>query len=216
MTPAITLLTVRARRALARPAVRRLLVATLSVVTAIVVVALVGGAQAARDRWGRTRPVVVATRDLAAGAALDGGAVVVRDRPLGVVPAGALRTPPPAGTVVRQPIVAGEPVVGARLAPDGLTGAAALVPAGQRALAVPPGPAGTPPLAVGDRVDVVAVVAGGGGGGDPPALTLAERATVVAAGADAVTVAVPERAAPRVAWALTNGAVVLALAGAGR
>jgi len=81
---------------------------------------------------------------------------------------------------------------------------------------VPPGPAGTPPLAVGDRVDVVAVVAGGGGGGDPPALTLAERATVVAAGDDAVTVAVPERAAPRVAWALTNGAVVLALAGAGR
>jgi Flp pilus assembly protein CpaB len=129
----------------------------------------------------------------------------------------------PVGAVVRHPILAGEPVAPARLAPDGLTGAAALVPAGERALAVPVGPAGVPPVAVGDLVDVVTVMPGdatapaegasGDGSGDP-AFTLVERAAVVDVAEQAVTIAVPDRDAPRVAWAVANGAVVLALAGA--
>ena len=122
---------------------------------------------------------------------------------------------PPVGAVVRQPILAGEPVAPSRLAPDGLTGVAALVPAGERAVAVAVGPAGVPPLAVGDQVDVVTVMPPGatGDGGSDPAFTLVERATVVAIGEQAVTIAVPDADAPRVAWAVANGAVVLALAG---
>ena len=50
--------------------------------------------------------------------------------------------------------------------------------------------------------------------GREPAFALVEQALVVDVADDAVTVAVPEDDAPRVAWALSNGAVVLALAGA--
>ncbi len=51
-------------------------------------------------------------------------------------------------------------------------------------------------------------------GAADPAFALVEGATVVDVGERAVTVAVPEADAPRVAWALSHGAVVLALAGA--
>lgn len=214
-------LSVRARRAVVRPLVRRTAVAALAVVTAVAVASLIGAAGAARDRWGTTRPVAVATRDLLPGDVVDGGAVDVRDLPSGVL-GEATMTDVPVGAVVRHPIMAGEPVAPARIAPDGLTGAAALVPAGERAVAVPVGPAGVPPLTVGDLVDVVTVVPGGatgpadgaGDGSGAPAFTLVERAAVVDAGEQAVTIAVPERDAPRVAWAVANGAVVLALAGA--
>jgi Flp pilus assembly protein CpaB len=211
VAPLFTLLAVRARRAAARPGVRRLAVAALAAAAALTVLAAVGGAQSARARWGRTRPVVVATRDLAPGEAVGAGRVARRDLPVALVPPAALAAVPE-GAVVRLPIVAGEPLVAARLAPVGLTGAAALVPAGRRAVAIPRGPAGTPPLAVGDQVDVVAVAGDEAGGA--PGYTLAERAPVVDVGREAVTVAVPRADAPRVAAALASGAVVLALAGA--
>lgn len=210
------LLPVRARRALVRPVVRRVGVAALAVVTAWAVTSLVAAAGAARDQWGATRSVVVATRDMGPGDVVDDGAVEVRDLPRAVVGEAAL-TEAPVGAVVRHPILAGEPVAAARLAPDGLTGVAALVPAGERAVAVPVGPAGVPPLAVGDLVDLVTVVPAGGseaGTGDDPAFTLVERAVVLAVAEQAITVAVPDQDAPRVAWAVANGAVVLALAGA--
>ena len=208
-------LSVRARRAAVRPVVRRTAVAGLALVTALAVTSLVAAAGAARDRWGTTRPVAVATRDLSPGDVVDGGAVEVRDLPSGVL-GDATMAEPPVGAVVRHPILAGEPVAAARLAPDGLTGVAALVPAGERAVAVAVGPAGVPPLVVGDLVDVVAVVAPGAAGDDgagEPAFTLVERATVVAVGEQAVTISVPDRDAPRVAWAVANGAAVLALGG---
>jgi hypothetical protein len=82
------------------------------------------------------------------------------------------------------------------------------------------GRGGAPPLAVGDLVDVLAVMPGAGlagpgsdGAGQEPAFALVERAAVVDVADDAVTVAVPGGDAPRVAWALSNGAVVLALGG---
>ena len=207
-------LTVRARRALVRPLVRRAAVAVLALVTAVAVASLVMAAGAARDRWGTTRPVAVATRDLAVGDVVDPGAVEVRDLPAGVVAAATLAEPP-LGEVVRHPIVAGEAVAPSRLAPDGLTGVAALVPAGERAVAVPVGPAGVPPVVVGDLVDLVTVVPPGASEGDPgdPAFSLVERAAVVAVGDQAVTISVPGHDAPRVAWAVANGTVVLALAG---
>ncbi len=213
MSPTPIVLTVRARRALARPAVRRLCVTALALATALAVAVLLGTASGAPEAWGAPRPVAVATRDLAPGDVIDSGAAEVRDLPgAAVAPAALARVPE--GAVVRQAIAAGEPLVPARLAPHGLSGAAALVPPGARALAVPLGPAGSPPLAAGDLVDVLAVLPpGGAGSGTDPAFPLVEAAPVVDAGEQAVTVAVPERDAPRVAWALSHGAVVLALAG---
>jgi Flp pilus assembly protein CpaB len=215
---------VRARRLAARPLARRSAVVALALVTGLVTVTLVRSGDAARRSWGATRAVAVATRDLAPGDVLSAGATEVRRLPAAVVPSGALSSPP-TGAVVRQPVVAGEPLVPARLAPDGLVGTAALVPEGFRAVAVPLGPPGVPPLAVGDEVDVLAVLppelAGaapaaqpaGAAGAAEPAFPLVERAVVVDVGDEAVSVAVPRPDAPRVAFALAQGAVVLALAG---
>ena len=219
--PVIQFPLVRARRLAARPVVRRSAVVVLALVTGLAVASLVQSGEAARRSWGASRPVAVATRDLAPGDVLSPGAVEVRRLPAAVVPAGASASAP-VGAVVRQPVVAGEPLVPARLAPDGLTGTAALVPEGFRAVAVPLGPTGVPPLAVGDEVDVLAVVppdlvAAEPGGDDPgpgPAFPLVERAVVVDVGEEAASVAVPQSDAPRVAFALAQGAVVLALAGA--
>jgi pilus assembly protein CpaB len=213
VSPTSIVLVVRARRALAGPATRRLGLALLAAATALTVTSLVDAAGAARDRWGTSRRVVVATRDLAPGEVVDAGAVETRELPEGVL-SGAALADTPEGAVVRQPILAGEPVVASRLAPHGLTGAAALVPPGGRAVAVPSGPAGAPPLAIGDLVDVLTVLPIGlDTGSGEPALTLVERAAVVDVTDQAITLAVPEDDAPRVAWALSNGSVVLALAG---
>ena len=233
MSPSPIVLTVRARRALTRPAVRRLCVAALAVGTCVTVMSLVAAADDARARWGQTRPVAVATRDLAPGDVVDAGAFEVRDLPEamlpdavldavvdgpedGSVPSGGTAGDPPVGAVVRHPVLDGEPLVAARLAPHGLTGAAALVPAGWRAVAVPLGAGGAPPVTTADLVDILAVTpaAAEGAPGREPAFALVEQALVVDVADDAVTVAVPEDDAPRVAWALSNGAVVLALAGA--
>ncbi|MGH9288727.1 MAG: SAF domain-containing protein [Acidimicrobiales bacterium] len=212
------LLGVRARRALARTVVRRAIVLGLATVTGLVVVSLVSSAETARQRWGRARPVAVATRDLAPGDVIDGSTTEVRRLPEAAVTPGALAEPP-AGSVVRQPVVAGEALVAARLAPQGLAGVAALVPAGHRAVAVPVGPLAAPPLTVGDLVDVLAVVPVAaeerpGQSGDVPSFPLVEAAVVVDVGEQSIAVAVPVADAPRVAWVLTNGSVVLALAGA--
>ena len=197
-------LPVRARRALARPTVRRVAAGVLAVATALTVLALADAADAARDRWGRTRAVAVATRDLAPGELVEPGAAELRHLPTGLL-AGEPLDEVPAGAVVRHPIVAGEPLQAGRLAPHGVTGVAALLGRGERAVAVPAGAQPTPPLAVGDRVDVLAVL-------PAPDLDVAggrrrsrwSRATVVDVGDDAVTVAVPRGRRP-VAWARPAG-----------
>lgn len=226
---------VRARRLAQRPIVRRVLAAGLALATGLVATSLVRAGDAARRSWGATRPVAVATRDLAPGDTLDAGSFEVRTLPEAVVAPAALADPTP-GAVVRQPVVAGEPLVPARLAPEGLTGTAALVPEGYRAVSVPAAPAGLPPVTVGDHVDVLAVMppdvavmppepaaapsADGSSpesrsppGDEAPAFPLVERALVVDVGDEAVAVAVPQADAPHVAFALSQGAVVLALAG---
>jgi Flp pilus assembly protein CpaB len=218
VSPHPVLLGVRARRALARTVVRRAVVLGLAILTGLVVVSLVSSAEAARQRWGRARPVAVATRDLAPGDLVDGSAVEVRRLPEAAVAPQALAEPP-SGSMVRQPVAAGEPLVPERLAPQGLTGVAALVAAGHRAVAIPIGPLAAPPLTVGDLVDVLAVVPAlveeqPRQREDQPSFALVEAAVVVDVGEQSITVAVPEADAPRVAWVLTNGSVVLALAGA--
>ena len=212
-----TLFAVRARRLLTRPAARRLVVAALAVATGLTVTSIVTAAEAARRDWGSARPVAVATRDLAPGDVVGTGAVEVRRLPAAAVADRAL-SEAPVGATVRQPVAAGEPLVGERLAPHGLTGAAALVPDGSRALAVPLGTVGTPPLTAGDLVDLLAVVPPEGGGdgagaGGDPAFPLVEGAQVVDVGDEVASVAVPTGDAPRVAYALSQGVVVLALTG---
>jgi Flp pilus assembly protein CpaB len=217
VSPHPVFLGLRARRVLARTVVRRALVLGLAIVTGLVVVSLVSSAEAARQRWGRARPVAVATRDLAPGDLVDGSAVEVRRLPEAAVTPRALAEPP-SGSVVRQSVAAGEPLVPERLAPQGLTGVAALVPAGHRAVAIPIGPLAAPPLTIGDLVDVLAVVPAlveePRPPGNQPSFPLVEAAVVVDAGEESIAVAVPEADAPRVAWVLTNGSIVLALAGA--
>jgi Flp pilus assembly protein CpaB len=214
--PLSTLLLVRARRALARSSVRRGLVVGLALATGLTVASFVRAAETARAGWGDGRPVAVAMRPLEPGDQLDAGAVEVRELPAVAVPPEALRESLD-GAIVRQPIAAGEPIIADRLAPAGLTGTAALVPPGHRAMAVPLTPVGAPPLAVGDRVDLLAVAAEAADvpaddDGDP-AFLLVEGALVVDVGDDTAAVAVPEADGPRVAFALTQGVVVLALSG---
>ena len=208
-------LPVRARRALARPTVRRVAAGVLAVATALTVLALADAADAARDRWGRTRAVAVATRDLAPGELVEPGAAELRHLPTGLL-AGEPLDEVPAGAVVRHPIVAGEPLQAGRLAPHGVTGVAALLGRGERAVAVPAGAQPTPPLAVGDWVDVLAVLPAAGADAAPggaPAFPVVEGATVVDVGDAGVTVAVPREDAARVAWAAAGGTVALALSG---
>jgi len=213
VAPDITVLPVRLRRAAARPSVRRLSMGALAIVTAVVTAMVIGQAHAARDRWGADHEVLVARHDLAPGDAVDAADIEHRALPRAALPAEAL-TALPVGAVARHPILAGEPVVAARLAPAGLAGAAALVGPGDRAVAVPRAQVAMPPLRVGDVVDVLAVLPPGAGEGhDPPAFPVVEGALVVDVGDDAVSVAVPEDDAAATAWAVSQGAAALALAG---
>jgi Flp pilus assembly protein CpaB len=225
--PLHVVLTVRLRRALARTVTRRVVVIVAVVVTAVAVSGMLRSAEQTRSRWAETRPVVVARRDLAPGDVVDAGAVAARDVPVAAV-AEAATDVVPVGAVVRYPIAAGEPVVASRLAPDGLTGVAALVPDGERAVAVPTGPAGRPPVQVGDRVDVVAIDPTSLTEPEPepdpeaeaeapsargPATTLVDRALVVDVAETSVTIAVPATVAPTVAYGAAQGLVVLTLVG---
>jgi Flp pilus assembly protein CpaB len=155
----------------------------------------------------------VATRDIAAGEPLDGDDVDLAERPLALVPEAALEELP-IGQVAADAIAAGEVVVAARLAPMGLTGLAATLPAGSRAVAIPVEVGMAPPLSVGDRVDVLVALAPDAAGNGPPGFVVAAEALVVAVDEGAVTVAVRAPIAPRIAVALGTGAVTLALVGA--
>jgi Flp pilus assembly protein CpaB len=169
----------------------------LVLVTGLTVSSLVGRASSLASRWGAPERVAVATRSLEVGDVVASGDVVLRPVPSGLVPAGALRRPP-VGRTVLAPLARGEVVTRARIG--------TLIPDGTRALAVPVGP-GTPPLRPGDRVDVLATFEG-----DEPTFAVASGAGVLDVVADkAVTIAVTVDEAPRVAFALAQGAVTLAL-----
>jgi Flp pilus assembly protein CpaB len=196
-------------RRLRRPVPYWAVAAVLALVSALVVGRLVADASSARDRWGRVVQAVVVVDDVAAGTALSAGDVEVRSLPAGAVPAGALQTLPD-GAVATVDMVAGEALVPSRLAPTGTSAVAARLPDGTRGVAVPVD--GTPPLALGDRVDVVATMGDGSSG--RPTVTAARDAVVVDVGEEAVTVAVAVGDVNEVAFALTAGVVTLALSGA--
>ena len=170
-------------------------------------------AENARAAWSSTTGVMVATRDLSPGTILALPDLRVVALPEAVVPPGAARGEPArlVGSTVTRPILTGEPVASARLGPAGLSPTAALLPPGWRALALPPATA-SPPLAAGDRVELVAVA--GGPGSAAPARIVADEAEVLAASDDALTVAVPAGEVTEVVAAVAQGLVTAVLVGA--
>lgn len=190
-----------------------LLTAAVAVTVGWVVSSIVADAERTRAAWGATELVAVAVHDLAPGTALEPGDVELVAWPKALVPGDALHQLP-VDQAVAASIEAGEVVVGARLAPLGLRGVAATLPEGSRAVAIPVEPGLAPPLEAGDRVDVMVALAVDDPGAGPPGFVVAADALVVAVADTAVTVAVRAPAAPRVAVALGQGAVTLALIGA--
>jgi Flp pilus assembly protein CpaB len=197
--------------------------------TSVVRNGLSARARAEAAAFGHLRSVPVVTRDLDAGAEIGPGDVVSRRLPVALLPKGSVATAP-RGRVVVVPMTTGEVVLESKVAPTGLKGVAALLPEGTRALAVPVG-AGTPPLAVGNHVDLLAAFSpdqaasssspsaapadgaadAGSSSSNDPSFPVAEDAVVVAVGHESVTVAVDQDAAPAVAYAIAAGTVLIAL-----
>lgn len=199
----------RLRRMRRSPVPFWLLAAAAAVATGGTVARLVGEASARADRLGGLVAVPVAARPVEAGAVLRPADVAVRRLPAALLPRGRVAEAP-AGRSAVVPLVPGEVVLASKLAPAGVRGVAALIPPGRRALAVPVDH-GSLAVRRGNRVDVLATFEETGG--DAPTFPVATGALVVDAGDDAVTVAVTEAEAPRVAFAVARGTVTLALTG---
>lgn len=195
-----------------RPRLRTALVVALGGLSGTVAAATVHDADQARAEWGRSTTVLVAARDLVAGERLDGSNTRLEQHPAPLVPRAALAAVPDDGRV-REPVYEGEVLRAERLAPRGVSAVAARLPEGTLAVAVPAEPGTTPPLAVGDRVDVLVALPAEAAGGGPPGFELATAVVVVDITEAAVTIAVPRDVAPRLAVAFGQGAVTLALAG---
>jgi Flp pilus assembly protein CpaB len=190
-------------------------VVALACLTASTVAHLVSSAGAQSARYGRLRPVVTALHAVDAGSVLRPADVSVRSMPAAFLPEGAVGAASAVvGRTVVVPLFRGAAVVVGNLAPDGLQGLAALLPADTVAVAVPTGTASVP-LRRGDRVDVLATF-------DPPVLgeeptfPVAEAALVVDVGPEAASVAVRPEEAKRVAYAVAAGTVTLAVTAAVR
>ncbi len=192
------------RRGLTRAAVA----VGFSLVAGTAAAATVARANQMADAYGVRRTVVVAAHDLTVGDVIEDDDLRSSELPVAFV-VGTPVTDPMGRTVVAS-VLAGEPIVAERLAPDGVTGPMALAPADTRALAVPT-PSGRPPVAPGDRVDIVAVALDG----TTRTQRVATGAVVIATSDDAVTVAVDPDELTGTARAALQSTAVLALAGDG-
>jgi Flp pilus assembly protein CpaB len=183
---------------------------SMAVLTAVFVGRVVSAAETRSTRFGALRTVPVVVRAVEAGSVIEPGSWESRAVPSALVPNGELAERPEDRTALVA-LAPGEVLLAAKVAPTGLRGVAALVGPGERALAVPLG-AGTPPVSRGDTVDVLATF-------DPetaaaePTFPVAVGARVLSRDDESVTVAVPARDAPRVAFAIAAGTVTLALGG---
>jgi Flp pilus assembly protein CpaB len=187
-------------------------VVVLACFTASTVARSAGRAGAQAARYGRLRPVVTAAHAVDIGTVLRATDVSVRSMPAAFVPDGSLgSTAAVVGRTVVVPLFRGVAVVSSNLAPDGLQGLAALLPADTEAVAVPTGTASVP-LRRGDRVDVLATFDPPSPGQDPT-FPVAEAALVVDVGPEAAAVAVGPEEAKRVAFAVASGTVTLAVTG---
>jgi len=180
----------------------------VALTTGLTVSGLTGRAAARAAELGGLQEVAVAARPVAAGTALTPADVAVRRLPVALLP-DSPRARSARGRVALVDLAEGEVLLAARLGPEGVSGAAALLPPGARALAVPADGAGLP-LGIGDRVDVLATFDTVEPGADPT-VTVARAAVVLATTDDAVTIAVTPQETPRLAFALARGIVALAL-----
>ena len=185
-----------------RPLVYWSLTGALALITGMTVSGAVAGAREARAGYGTARVVVIATRDIPAGTTIGPGDTRSEERPIAVVPAGAL-TETPIGQVASAAILEGEPVVESRVAGHGM------IPAGSIGIAVPLDP-GTLSLGVGDRVEVLATFDPDSIDGNPT-IVVAPLALVVDVGDAAVTLSMPQPDGERVAFALSTAVVTIAL-----
>jgi Flp pilus assembly protein CpaB len=192
------------RRPLADPAALRrwLVVLALAAATGLAVSRTLSAAEAARQRWGRTRTVVVATRPLATGDALAGATRTVA-WPEGLLPDAAVREVPP-GARAAGPIDGGAPLTRGLLATGDDDG--------RRRVALPVGSAPLP-VRPGDRVDVWATTDPSLGGGTLATRRLAVGAEVTSAGDAAVVVAVAPDEVPDLAEAAALATVTLVAVG---
>lgn len=194
----------------------------VALVSGLVTTSVVHDAGARRDAWGTTSTVARAAHDLGSGAIVTPTDVVWEEVPTELVPAAAVGVQP-AGRVTREPVLGGELFLPQRLAPEGVRGLAARLPAGHAALAVPI-ESRTPPLEAGQRVSLF----GAGATTDLPQLTtpdgrtrdrdppdsgapLTSGAVVIDVADRQVTVAVPQRDVRRVAAMLVTGTVIVAI-----
>lgn len=192
------------------PPLRAVVAVVLALLSALLVVRTTGRAEAAVDRYGSQVTTWVVVSSLEPGDEVGSGDVVAEPRPGSFVPSGAV-TDDPSGRRVTEALSPGEVVVEHRLAGGDRRGAAALVPEGWRAVAVPALEAALP-VEVGQRVDVLAAVDPSGTGA--VGTTVAEDGVVVHVADDGtVTVAVTPSQATRVVSALAGGLVALALVG---
>ena len=193
------------------PLVFWLSVAVLALVTGSVVAELVGRAEAMAGRYGPLRPVLVAARGVERGAELIEADVTVRRLPESFLPEGAFGSVAEVlGRTPVAPLVTGQLVLRGHLAPDGLSGVAALLPPGTRGVAVPA--ADAPGLVRrGDLVDVVATFDPTVTGEGDPTLAVATGALVVEVATDTATVAVTPEEARRIVFAVAHGTVSLAV-----
>lgn len=200
-----------ARFPILRPPPLRLVVAVaLSLLCGALVLRATDRAEAAVDRYGSHAPTWVVSRDLEPGDVIGTGDVDAESRPSSFIPSGAVEEDP-TGRRVSGTLRRGEAVVEHRLTGGDRRGAAALVPAGWRAVAVPALEAALP-VEVGQRVDVLAALDPSGAG--VAGSVVAEDGIVVhVAEDDTVTVAVTPSQATRVVTALASGLVALALVG---
>lgn len=192
------------------PPLRAVVAVVLALTCGLLVLRATGRAEAAVHRYGRPTAAWVVTEALEPGDVVDGDDVEAESRPASFLPSGAV-TDDPVGRRVTEVLRRGEVVVEHRLADGDRRGAAALVPEGWRAVAVPALDA-VLPVEVGQRVDVLAALDPTGTGA--VGSTVAEDGVVVHVADDGtVTVAVTPSQAARIVAALASGVVALALVG---
>ncbi len=194
---------------------RRFVLARRRVLAALLAgVAVLAGVRAASMPPVETAPVLVAAADLPGGSTLGRDDLTTADLPLGSVPAGSLPSSAAAeGRTLAAPLREGEPVTDVRLvAPGLLEGYPGLVASPVRVA----DPAAVGLLAVGDRVDLLAVSPEGG-----EAELVAASVPVVAVpgtsaddglvGGALIVVAVPESAALDLAAAAVRSVLSVVL-----
>ena len=183
----------------------------IAVVCGYSVQQIVTHANAKEKSYGITRTVWVTRASVDAGNDIKASDVTRKKIPRALLPDAPV-APFVVGHAVLVDFAKGEVILASRIAPTGLHGAAALLPLGKRAVGIQPGP-GSPPLHIGDTVDVLASFehAGSDAQTNVPTVAVAQRAQVLDVRDNAVTIAVLPDEAPKVAFRATNGALSLIL-----